>query len=285
MLAEVRPDIVSVCLWPAMHLQAVKDCVDAGVRAVHCEKPMAPTWGESREIADSAASHGVQLTFNHQRRFEPAYMKAGELVSGGSLGRFRLIEAFSPDHLLDCGSHLIDNMMMFNGDTPVKWVIGQIDPRVIKKWFQVPFEFMAMGMIRWSNGVTGYIHSGNDKEMNWGVRLSCTRGMVEVNGVDGARLFSQEFGRDADPVEIMAPMAKEEAWEKIMPGVMKDITDGLDGNHAPKLRAENALRATEVIFAIYESSRSRARIDLPLQSKDSALISMLADGTIGPTRV
>jgi hypothetical protein len=35
------------------------------------------------------------------------------------------------------------------------------------------------------------------------------------------------------------------------------------------------MRATELIFATYESSRSHRRIDLPLQSTDSALLSML----------
>jgi phytoene/squalene synthetase len=36
-----------------------------------------------------------------------------------------------------------------------------------------------------------------------------------------------------------------------------------------------ALQATELIFATYESSRRRGRVDLPLEIDDSPLIAML----------
>src|SRR5439155_9395540 len=41
MLAEQRPDVVVTCLWTPLHLPVFRDCVEAGVRAVHSEKPMA----------------------------------------------------------------------------------------------------------------------------------------------------------------------------------------------------------------------------------------------------
>ena len=36
-----RPDIVSVCTPPALHPEIVRAAAEAGVRAVHCEKPVA----------------------------------------------------------------------------------------------------------------------------------------------------------------------------------------------------------------------------------------------------
>jgi predicted dehydrogenase len=44
MLAQAHPDIVSICTWPALHAPMVVAAAQAGVRAIHCEKPMAPTW-------------------------------------------------------------------------------------------------------------------------------------------------------------------------------------------------------------------------------------------------
>lgn len=41
-------------------------------------------------------------------------------------------------------------------------------------------------------------------------------------------------------------------------------------------------RCTELIFATYESSRRRGRVDLPLEVEDSPLLSMLEEGVIGP---
>ncbi|MCB0087294.1 MAG: Gfo/Idh/MocA family oxidoreductase, partial [Caldilineaceae bacterium] len=45
MLATEGLDIVSISTWPHLHAQMVVDCAEAGVRAVHCEKPMATTFG------------------------------------------------------------------------------------------------------------------------------------------------------------------------------------------------------------------------------------------------
>ena len=74
MLAKEDLDIVSVCVWPKLHAQMVLDCALAGVRAIHCEKPMADTWGASRLMAQECERRGVQLTFNHQRRFGKPFL-------------------------------------------------------------------------------------------------------------------------------------------------------------------------------------------------------------------
>ena len=43
MLASEKIDIVSICTWPKLHAEMVIAAAQAGVRAIHCEKPMAPT--------------------------------------------------------------------------------------------------------------------------------------------------------------------------------------------------------------------------------------------------
>ncbi|MBI2504326.1 MAG: Gfo/Idh/MocA family oxidoreductase [Candidatus Latescibacteria bacterium] len=50
MLKAEKPDIVSVCLWPHLHAPAVLASARAGAKAIHCEKPMAPTWGEALKM-------------------------------------------------------------------------------------------------------------------------------------------------------------------------------------------------------------------------------------------
>jgi 3-hydroxybutyrate dehydrogenase len=60
----------------------VLDAASADVRAIHCEKPMAPTWGEAKAMHRAAAQKGVQLTFNHQRRFLEPFRLARRLLPG-----------------------------------------------------------------------------------------------------------------------------------------------------------------------------------------------------------
>ena len=52
----------------------------------------------------------------------------------------------------------------------------------------------------------------------------------------------------------------------------------------PELSGRKALQATDLIFATYESSRRRAKIALPIDVDDSALLTMLDQGVIGAGR-
>ena len=45
MLDQENLDFVSVCTWIEMHTDMIINAANSGIRAVHAEKPMAPTWG------------------------------------------------------------------------------------------------------------------------------------------------------------------------------------------------------------------------------------------------
>ena len=60
-----------------------------------------------------------------------------------------------------------------------------------------------------------------------------------------------------------------------------DIIDALATGRESQLCARRALIATEIIFACWESSRRRGRVDLPLDIDDNALESMIQAGQIG----
>ncbi|MFW6189115.1 MAG: Gfo/Idh/MocA family protein [Planctomycetota bacterium] len=272
MLEAEEPDFASICLWPHLHRPVALDCAEAGVRAVHCEKPIAPTWGESLELVEGCREAGVQLTFNHQRRFNHGLMQAKELLEAGRFGELERMDMFAPKHLLDCGTHSLDMGFMFNEESPAAWVAGQVDAREVSRFFDVPCEFMAVGAMKFENGVRGTIHVGDDKEMGTGVRLIGSGGFIEVvwNGSYRRAVCYEE--PDWEPPEVEEPDP--------MPGVMANLVDCLESGEEPELSAEKALRAAEVIFALYESSRRRARIDLPLDARDSAFISMLEQEAI-----
>ena len=59
---------------------------------------------------------------------------------------------------------------------------------------------------------------------------------------------------------------------------IQDLADALKADREPELSARKALQAIELIFATYESSRKRGRVDLPLEIEDSPFLSMLASG-------
>jgi UDP-N-acetyl-2-amino-2-deoxyglucuronate dehydrogenase len=289
MLAAEKPDLVSLCLWTRLHLPAIRDCVKLGIPAVHCEKPMAPTWGDAQEIARLVRGSRTRLTFNHQRRFTPSYATARELLRSGEFGKLERIETWIPDNVLDWGTHLVDLTFYYNGDVPARWVMGQIDARKVGRWFDVPYEFAAEATIRFQNGVRASVRSGDDKEARLGVRLTCTGGIIEpyeeidmrtlrYGGGPGAGASGQAGQWEHRQFEGGAA----DAGPGAVSALARHLIDTLASGQEPEVSVDKALRASEVIFALYESSRRRARIDLPLTITDNPLEAMLASGEIGP---
>jgi predicted dehydrogenase len=264
MLRKIRPDVVSVCLWTGLHAEVVKYCAKAKVPAIHCEKPMAPSWNEAVSMAKAVEKAGIQLTFNHQRRKLPIFVKARSLLRKGAIGKLRRIEAFNPANILDWGTHVVDMCFNMNGDKPAVRVLGQIDARQGGAWFGLPFEKSAIGRITFANGVTAVIQSGENKEMNLGFRLHGTDGEIEILETE-PHLRVRAKGQSAWHVEKTTGNLHGVEGNEHIKAVIKDVTDGLSKRKEPELSVKRALRATEVIYAWYESALKRQAVELPLK--------------------
>jgi predicted dehydrogenase len=278
MLAQEKLDVVSLCLWPHLHVESVRACVAAGIPAVHCEKPIAANWGEALDVAAAVKGTKTQLTINHQRRLEPSYARARELIVAGYIGTLERIEVYVHINLLDMGTHIMDIMMMLNGQSPTKWVMAQTDTREVRAWFGVPFEFATTAEIRFENGVRALLHSGDDCGMPiFGIRAIGSTGMIELQGETSIR--AMQFGRGVWEVPSPGVFA-DTANNDGMRAVLDDIVGGLEQGRRPSLGVANALQTAEAIFAIFESSRRGARIDMPLTARDAGIASLLADRKI-----
>ena len=189
MLAEAHLDMVSICTWPHLHAPMALDCAIAGVKAIHSEKPMAETWGGSRLMAQECARRGVQLTFNHMRRFGKPFTGARDLLKAGAIGDLVRVEVGCPGDIYDTGTHWIDMCGMYVGEQPAQWVIGQIDYRTERRVFGVHSENQALASWRYAGGVHGFLASGAGVgTIGVSHRLIGTAGVIEVGVPDGALL-------------------------------------------------------------------------------------------------
>lgn len=280
MLAQEQLDMVSICTWPHLHAPMVLDCALAGVQAIHSEKPMADTWGASRLMAQECERRGVQLTFNHMRRFGKPYTAARDLLRAGAIGDLVRVEAGCPGDIYDTGTHWIDMCGMYVDEQPAEWVIGQIDYRKERRVFGMHSETQALAGWRYTNGISGLLASGAGVSMI-GVshRLVGTTGVIEVGVPQGPLLRVQRHGSSWETIDTGQETLHGPGYHE------RGIADAISALHAgrePELSARRALNATEIIFAIYESSRRRARIDLPLTIQDNPLTSMVDAGSLQP---
>ena len=275
LLAREKPDVLVVTLWTHLHLPVIRDAIDAGVRAILCEKPMAATWGECVEIARLAEESQVQLTFCHQRRFASGNRAVRALIAAGRFGKVERMDLASPPHLLDCGTHSMDQAMSFNEESPVTWVQGAVDISDTIQYFNVRAEIMASGVLRFANGVFGTIRVGNTEMDMWGgVRVIGSDGFVEVHWEgDVRRVVVYSDPSWTFPVVESVP-------DEQMIDMVKNAIDCLETGAEPDTSYQKALRAGEPLFALYESARIHARVTLPLEGvTGNPLFDLLDNGS------
>lgn len=276
MLRAESPDIVSVCTWPHLHHEMIVAAAESGVRAIHAEKPMAPTWGEARALHQACVDRDVVLTLCHQRRFGDRFQSARQLVRDGAIGTLRRIEASCPN-LFDWGTHWFDMMFFFNDETPAQWVLGQLSVEQHSEVFGVRLDTSGLSWIRFANDVEGLLATGDAGFGNM-LRLVGDGGYLEIQpGSRTPALLLVRGSERSEPELGLGVPAPEHTVASV-----SNLVDCLASGAEPELSSHRALRATELIFATYESSRRRGRVVLPLEQQDSALLSMLADGTVGP---
>ena len=279
MLAEIKPEILSIATWPHLHADMTVAACEAGVKAIHCEKPMATTWGDAKRMKAAADANGTLVTFNHQRRNLESFQKARQIILSGELGDLTLMEC-ECGNLFDWGTHWLDMLFFFNGDVPAEWVIGQIDLREPDVIFGAPMEQQGLVYWKWTNGVRGIMVTGHDSKLTTMMRLTGTKGIIELPSENALKVRTEQ---DSDWRVI--PMIENIKGSDPIDLACADLIKALDTpGYKPLLSIDYAIQHTEVIYAAYESSRWRGRIDLPLKTEDSALVSMLESGEIGPKR-
>lgn len=121
----------------ALHYSISMDFLTRGVHVL-CEKPLAVSASEAREMVAQAGESGATLCVNNTRRLFPAYGKVRELLSDGIIGRplsikyveghdfswpsasgFRFnARASRRGVLLDTGAHVLDAICWWLGEKP-----------------------------------------------------------------------------------------------------------------------------------------------------------------------
>lgn len=85
-IADPKIDIIDICLPISQHAEAAVAALKAG-KHVLCEKPMARTSAQCREMEAAAGESGKQLMIAHCLRYWPHYVEAHKIITGGEYGR------------------------------------------------------------------------------------------------------------------------------------------------------------------------------------------------------
>jgi 1,5-anhydro-D-fructose reductase (1,5-anhydro-D-mannitol-forming) len=270
LLADPEVDAVYVATPPDSHLELSRAAAEAG-KHVLCEKPMALTVAECRQMIDACRTAGVQLMIAYYRRFWPVVERMKELVDSGAIGEVMRVRAQVADFyrpradgerawltnpavagggfLTDVATHRIDLMAHFLGEP------RQVAAFVDTQHFEIGVDDASSLIIRFEN------HRHATGAFSWNVGVPIDE--FEVAGTEG-RLTSRNLGRGdlewqtVDRVETSQLRAPSITHLDLVRHFVRCLRTG-EPNRLP---GEAGMVATRVTEAAYRSSTSGTTVDV-----------------------
>lgn len=303
LLRKESLDIVSVCVPPDTHTEIVVDCAEIGsLEAIHCEKPMATTWGDCQKMVEVCDQQDVQLTIDHQRRFATPVTKARRLLEEGKIGDLRRLE-FSEANLFDAGTHLFDLCSYLTEDATPEWVLAGVDPDPENRWFGALNGTQAVAQWGYDDGTQGFASTAEADRptvVDAYLRIVGEDGTIEIQPDDGPPLRMRTDGGwktiDTGGESVYRPGLStfEAARNKLanaVPGFSAEVSVGpshyeqaiehlvsaLDEEFEPRISGRRALAGTELVFASWASAHRGERVELPLDIEHNPLEAICAE--------
>lgn len=295
LLFNEKPDIAVIAAWTSTHRDIALCAVKNGVKGIVLEKPVATDLDQSREIVDACKKHNVKLVINHERRWDPLYIKTKEIIREKALGDLKFIygsvlsqsvprgawktvlDDVGGGPLLHDGTHLIDMIRFFTGD------IESVNGTVKRENPEAAVETTAAALLQSLNGVNIVIEAGGMRDyFNFELDLQFEKGRIKVgNGIrefytsetstrytgfrDLVKTDFPPFTRDSDPFS----------------GAILEVMEAIENDSNPQSSGTDGLKAMEVIFAIYYSAwLDGKKVTLPLKVSGHPLKKMFQSGMI-----
>ena len=281
LLAEARPDIVSVCTWHGLHPQPTIAAAEAGVRAVICEKPMAIGMGAADSMIDACAASGTKLVVSHQRRFTPGWERSRELLREGVIGEPVLVTNKVAEGLTNWGTHSIDGSRFVLGDPQPRWVMGAVERRTDRFERDTAIEDACLGLVHFEGDIQLFIQSDLMRE-------GATAGSFQIKGTEGMMEVSESQVRVMNAtsngwldVDVGAGEGDRAIGGNTNAAQARELVQWLEGEVDEHRGSGRQARITvEIMMGLYESARRKQIVNFPLQEKGYPLELMIAEGDL-----
>jgi predicted dehydrogenase len=267
MLAEVQPDIVSVCTWNSTHPELSVQAAEAGVKAVISEKPMGEDYGGPADAVARLQELGCYFVVHHQTRFSSGYNAAKQLIADGAIGSPVTVHWTSGRGLLNIGSHLIDNCRWILGDPEWTSVVGWIQRNTDRYERGSWCEEKTHALIEFEGGhqmILSIDMSDQQKSSAW-----------SFVGPEGSIRFDrgQAVLYNDQPQHDPLSLAQEQ-------GYLDELISWMEGGPEHRNVAREALVTQQIMMAIYQSARVRERVEPPYDLRECPLEAMIAAGEL-----
>ncbi|MEM9144493.1 MAG: Gfo/Idh/MocA family oxidoreductase, partial [Bacteroidota bacterium] len=207
MLDMERPDFVDIITPPETHLDLCLSALHRGIPII-CQKPLAPTMDNARQIAQIAAKTGIRIMVHENFRFQPWHRELKKLLDQGIVGdvlhsinlRMRMGDGWQEDAYMDRQPYFREMEQLLVYETGIhfidtfRYLVGEIDSVYAKLRTLNPNikgEDFAWVHFNFKNGSLGFLDANRYNE-NTAEDPRLTFGAVWLEGNQGTIRLDDE---------------------------------------------------------------------------------------------
>ncbi|RIH89251.1 MULTISPECIES: Gfo/Idh/MocA family oxidoreductase [Thermaceae] len=243
-----QPDVDAVIITTPTptHAEVVEAAARAG-KAIFVEKPIAESLEAGRRVVAAVERTGVPCQVGFQRRYDPAYVRAKEMIERGELGRLEGIRLVGRDPylpkldflktsgglLVDMGIHDLDSARFLVGEVAEVYAVGGALAEPELKQYGL-FD-TAVATLRFESGAVGTLEVALRTAYGYDIRCEVLgeKGRIHIErdrrpdltfyderggNFDRPRNFEQRFP-EAYAAEMVAFARNLHAGKPLEPGV------------------------------------------------------------------
>jgi predicted dehydrogenase len=273
---RVEADFCAIVIPAAFHRDAAVLAAERGL-PILCEKPLADTWANCREIYQAVTRSQVKMEVVQNYRYRAPMLAMKAVLQSGQLGRLNYVVARFADDcreydtwqrrhhlshamLMDGAAHHFDMLRNLTGADCAEIATLEWNP----PWSSSDGEFCALCLLQMTSGSRA-TYEGNataaGAQNTWhheAYRAECEAGSVTVGDDRVVRIHRHQRGRGVATEAVPAPTPAREGHEWIV----SEFLDWLDGGPAPATTLEDNIRTAATIFGAIEAARTRQTVDV-----------------------
>jgi len=265
MLDKERIDILSICTPNSTHLEIYEKAVDAGVKAIFCEKPISDSLESADRMVDISRKNDIIFLVNHRRRWDGLYQNVKKYIDGGGIGEIQQVSCYYNAGIANTGCHMFDVLRMLFGEAQTVNAWHKDDPDKSDPNMD--------GYIIYGNNISVAVQSLDIKNyviFEFDIYGSKGRLRIENNGFKLGCWSAEESKRYLGLNELVPrepPIALSEP--AMFKNAMQNIVECLTSQARPACTGMDGVKALEIICAFHISAMGGNKpVGIPLNRRD-----------------
>ncbi len=282
MLDDADIDAVCVVTPTSLHVEPVTAVAEAK-KPMFVEKPLAHTLADNIHLQKVIKDSGVICQIGFNRRFDPPYVEAEQMIIDGAIGKPVYFNGFSRDPFPPppwaCdptkGGGLFMDMLIHDFDT-ARFLIRDEVVRVYGEETNVYVDGQGINRfadnvtvnLRFKNGALGNCHGSMHAEYGYDMRTEVygTQGNLIIGGLNRAEVTLCSLDKGITKPATFQPEGKmphfmirfQEAYAREIAAFVECVLN----NHKPKVTEDDAVAAYKISVSAAKSAGEKLPVDI-----------------------